>query len=141
VVRRAVTAERSQTPVEPAGAALTQNSLASSGGAPALRDENRARSLRERVTLYSTGRRARSYEERLTDNSAAPTLAPRSTALPLIWLFNIVGTLDLVNAFYQGTRLDVGLHLGSAWYIPTFVVPALFVSHFMIFVLLVKRLR
>ena len=62
-------------------------------------------------------------------------------ALPLTWLFNIVGTLDLVNAFYQGTRLDVGVHLGSAWYIPTFVVPALFVTHFMIFVLLVKRSR
>jgi hypothetical protein len=29
-------------------------------------------------------------------------------------------------------------HLGSAWYIPTFVVPALYVTHFMIFVMLVR---
>lgn len=62
-------------------------------------------------------------------------------AVPLAWLSNVVGTLDLLHAFYQGTRLDVGPHLGSAWYIPTFVVPALFVTHFMIFAMLLKRRR
>ena len=62
-------------------------------------------------------------------------------ALPLTWLFNIVGTLDLLYAFYQGTPLRVGDHMGSAWYIPTFFVPALFVTHFMIFAMLVKRSR
>ncbi|MFQ5741643.1 MAG: hypothetical protein ACE5JX_21810 [Acidobacteriota bacterium] len=60
-------------------------------------------------------------------------------ALPLTWLCNIIGTLDLVYAFFQGTRLDAAPHMGSAWYIPTFVVPALFVTHFMIFAMLVKR--
>ncbi len=62
-------------------------------------------------------------------------------ALPLAWLFNIVGTLDLLNAFYQGISRDVGPHLGSAWYIPTFGVPALYVTHFMIFAMLVRRSR
>jgi hypothetical protein len=33
----------------------------------------------------------------------------------------------------------VGPHLGSAWYIPTFAVPALYVTHAMIFVLLLRR--
>ncbi|MBI2455488.1 MAG: hypothetical protein HYV46_05050 [candidate division NC10 bacterium] len=53
-------------------------------------------------------------------------LAPSVT-----WLFNVVGTLDLVYAFIQGTRLDATAHMGSAWYIPTFLVPALFVTHFL----------
>ena len=60
-------------------------------------------------------------------------------ALPLVWLFNVVGTLDLVNALYQGIRLDVLYHFGAAWYIPTFLVPALLVSHLMIFTRLLKR--
>ena len=62
-------------------------------------------------------------------------------ALALTWLFNLVGTLDLLNAFYQGRTHDVGPHLGSAWYIPTFLVPVLFVTHFMIFSVLVRRSR
>ena len=62
-------------------------------------------------------------------------------ALGLAWLFNIVGTLDLLNAFYEGTRLSVAPHLGSAWYIPTFGVPALIVTHVMIFAMLIKRSR
>jgi len=62
-------------------------------------------------------------------------------AIPLAWIANVVGTLDLLNAFYQGISRNVGPHLGSAWYIPTFVVPALYVTHFMIFVMLIKRSR
>ena len=61
--------------------------------------------------------------------------------IPLAWLFNVVGTLDLLYAFYQGIPLNAGLHMGSAWYIPTFIVPALYVTHFMIFAMLVKRSR
>jgi hypothetical protein len=62
-----------------------------------------------------------------------------SLAIPLVWLFNIEGTLDLINAFYQGLRNDV--QLGAAYYIPTFVVPALFVTHAMIFAMLIRRTR
>lgn len=62
-----------------------------------------------------------------------------SIALALVWLFNLVGTLDLLNAFFQGNRLQV--QLGSAYYIPTFAVPALFVTHAMIFAMLVRRAR
>ncbi len=58
-----------------------------------------------------------------------------SLALALTWLANIVGTLDLLNALRHA---DVILHLGSAWYIPTFVVPALLVTHLMIFAMLIK---
>jgi hypothetical protein len=59
--------------------------------------------------------------------------------LPLVWLFNVVGTVDLVNALAQGIRLNVSL--GAAYYIPTFAVPALFVTHAMIFAMLVRRAR
>jgi len=59
-------------------------------------------------------------------------------ALPLIWIFNIIGTVDLLNAFFQGIRLDVFNSLGAAWYIPTFAVPVILITHFMIFVRLLK---
>src|SRR5262249_48614594 len=62
-------------------------------------------------------------------------------AIPLAWIANVVGTLDLLYAVYQGISHDVGPHLGAAWYIPTFAVPALYVTHFMIFEMLVKRGR
>src|SRR5712691_11806755 len=57
----------------------------------------------------------------------------------VVCLFNIVGTIDLVNAFARGIRLNVSL--GAAYYIPTFAVPALLVTHAMIFVMLVRRAR
>lgn len=60
-------------------------------------------------------------------------------AIPLVWVFNTVGFLDLVNAFYQGQLNDV--QLGAAYYIPTFIVPALLVTHAMIFGMLIRRAR
>ncbi len=61
-------------------------------------------------------------------------------ARALIWIFNIVGTADLLNAFYKGTTLGITQYqTGAAWYIPTFAVPILFVTHYMIFALLVRR--
>ena len=59
-----------------------------------------------------------------------------SLALPLVWLFNIVGTVDLLNALRQA---NVVADFGAAWYIPTVLVPALLVTHFMIFARLLKR--
>jgi hypothetical protein len=60
-------------------------------------------------------------------------------ALPLTWLFNVVGLLDLINAFYQGLRNDV--QLGAAYFIPTFAVPALVITHLMMFRMLVRHPR
>ncbi len=54
----------------------------------------------------------------------------------LVWLFNIVGTLDLLNALRHTHAVP---HLGAAWYIPTFLVPVLLVTHFMIFVRLFTK--
>lgn len=60
-------------------------------------------------------------------------------ALPLVWLFSVVGTVDLVHALVQGNRLQV--QLGAAYYIPTVAVPALLVTHVMIVALLITRSR
>ncbi|MEM7224380.1 MAG: hypothetical protein AAF495_15475 [Pseudomonadota bacterium] len=58
--------------------------------------------------------------------------------LPLIWVFNVVGFVDLLNALRQVEVID---HFGATWFIPTFLVPLLLVTHVMIFVVLLKRGR
>jgi len=60
-----------------------------------------------------------------------------SSAIGLVWLFNVVGTLDLIYAVFKGVTLNVVLH--AAYYIPTFAVPALLVTHAMIFTMLLRR--
>lgn len=57
-------------------------------------------------------------------------------ALPLTWLFNIVGTADLVNALRQAEAVP---YLQTTWYIPTFFVPLLLVTHAMSFSRLFKH--
>ena len=58
-----------------------------------------------------------------------------AAAIGLVWLFNLVGTIDLLNAL---RHVDVAPNLGSAWYIPTLLVPVLLITHFMIFARLLK---
>ena len=50
--------------------------------------------------------------------------------IPLVWIFSVIGLLDLVNASYQG--LSANMQFGAAYYIPTFAVPALLVTHVLI---------
>ncbi len=54
----------------------------------------------------------------------------------LVWLFNIVGTVDLANAL---RHVDVAPKFGAAWYIPTMLVPLLLVTHFLMFKRLLVR--
>ncbi|MEP0941673.1 MAG: hypothetical protein ABJH63_16790 [Rhizobiaceae bacterium] len=56
--------------------------------------------------------------------------------LPIAWLVNIVGIVDLANALRQAEAIP---HMGAAWYIPTFVVPVLLVTHFTMVVLLAQQ--
>ncbi len=58
--------------------------------------------------------------------------------LALVWLFNIVGTVDLLNALRQP---NVVPDFGATWYIPTLFVPLLLVTHFMFFARLLIRRR
>jgi len=56
-----------------------------------------------------------------------------SLSMPLVWLFNVVGTLDLLFAVYRGLRFTFPHQLVAAYFIPVVIVPALLVSHFIIF--------
>ena len=80
---------------------------------------------------------------RLADGCVGVARAYRSShrlggTIALVWLFNVVGTLDLLNAL---RHLDVSPAFGAAWYIPTFLVPVLLVTHFMMFVRMLGRAR
>ncbi len=59
-------------------------------------------------------------------------------SLALVGLFNIVGITDLFNALRQA---EVVTNLGTTWYIPTFFVPVLLVTHGLIFLQLLKAWR
>jgi len=62
-----------------------------------------------------------------------------SWATAAVWIFDIWGAADLLFAFYTGPH--AGLRpgaLGAAYYLPTTIVPALLVSHFLIFGLLLR---
>ncbi len=59
-------------------------------------------------------------------------------ALSLVWLFNVVGTVDLLYAVFGGFSVSAQENMGAAWYIPTFIVPALLVTHFMVFARLLR---
>ncbi len=58
--------------------------------------------------------------------------------LPIVWVANIVGVVDLANALRQADAIP---HMGAAWYIPTFVVPVLLVTHFMTINRLIRAWR
>jgi hypothetical protein len=59
-------------------------------------------------------------------------------AIAAVWIFNVVGAVDLLYAFYGGVRarLDAGA-LGAAYFIPTAIVPVLLVMHALVFVVLI----
>jgi hypothetical protein len=59
-----------------------------------------------------------------------------AAATGLVWIFSIVGSLDLMNALRQAEAIP---HFAAAWYIPTFLVPLLIVTHVMIFARLLNR--
>jgi hypothetical protein len=59
-------------------------------------------------------------------------------AMPLVWVFNIEGTLDLLYALFQGIRSQAASGMGAAFWIPAILVPALLVTHVMVFMLLVQ---
>jgi hypothetical protein len=59
-------------------------------------------------------------------------------AKPLVWLFSIEGTVDLMIAIALATAHDVEKYMGAAYWIPAFWVPALLVTHYIAFVVLVR---
>lgn len=59
----------------------------------------------------------------------------------LVWLFNVVGTIDLLLAITLATIYRAPDFMGAAYWIPAFWVPALLVSHYVVFAVLLAGRR
>ena len=63
----------------------------------------------------------------------------RRVAVPLVWVANTWGFLDLLNGLRGVVQLNVpSFDLATFWYVYTFYAPLVLVSHLMIFAILVK---
>jgi hypothetical protein len=65
---------------------------------------------------------------------------PRGAGIVSVWIFNLWGSADLLDAFYQAN--DAGLvpgQLGAAYFIPTLVVPLLLITHGLVFRILLQH--
>ena len=65
---------------------------------------------------------------------------PTRAGIVIVWIFNLWGSADLLRAFYEGNAggLLAG-QLGAAYFIPTFVVPLLLITHGLIFRILLQH--
>lgn len=65
---------------------------------------------------------------------------PRGAGVVIAWIFNLWGSADVLNAFYQAN--DAGLmagQLGATYFLPTLVVPLLLITHVLIFRILLQH--
>jgi hypothetical protein len=131
---------------------------------PALRNLPRAGALRPLLVLHGfrfiglaflvpgvvspdlpiTFARPAAYGDLMTAVLALLALALLQSrlGLVLVWLFNLCGTADLLYAFYQGNLSGVGRapgQMGAAYFVPTVLVPLLFITHGLVFWLLLTR--
>jgi hypothetical protein len=60
-------------------------------------------------------------------------------ALYSVWLFNIWGLADLLNAVTRGILFTNDGDLGATYWIPATIVPLLLVTHVYIFILLIQH--
>jgi len=67
-------------------------------------------------------------------------LLPSTSGVVIAWIFNVWGTADLFNAFYQANHAGlIAGQLGATYFIPTFIVPLLLITHGIGFRILVQR--
>jgi hypothetical protein len=58
----------------------------------------------------------------------------------IAWIFNLWGSVDLLNAFYQaGSAGLLSGQLGAAYFIPTVLVPLLLITHGVAFRILLRH--
>jgi hypothetical protein len=57
----------------------------------------------------------------------------------LVWLFNLEGSVDLLVAITLATLYGAPLYMGAAYWIPALWVPALLVTHYLTFLVLLRR--
>ena len=60
---------------------------------------------------------------------------------PLLWVFNVEGTLDLLLAIVTATAFGASPYMSAAYWIPAFWVPALLVTHYIVFLVLLGARR
>src|SRR4029077_13737098 len=60
-------------------------------------------------------------------------------AKPMVWIFNIFGTVDLLAAITLATIHNAPIAMGPAYWIPAVAVPLLLVTHYVTFILLWRR--
>ena len=60
-------------------------------------------------------------------------------AKPMVWTFNIFGTIDLLAAITTATIYNAPVTMGPAYWIPAFWVPLLLVTHYVTFIVLWKH--
>jgi hypothetical protein len=58
-------------------------------------------------------------------------------SVSLLWIFNILGFIDFLVAVIQGLRYTHPAEMGATYFIPILAVPPLFVSHLLIFWVLI----
>ena len=66
---------------------------------------------------------------------------PSRAGFVVAWVFNLWGSADLLNAFYQGNSARLALHagqLGATYFIPTVFVPLLLITHGLVFRILLR---
>jgi hypothetical protein len=65
---------------------------------------------------------------------------PRAAGVVMVWIFNLWGSADLLNAFYQANHS--GLlpgQLAATYFIPTLIVPLLLITHGLAFRILLQH--
>ena len=129
---------------------------------PELRLRTRAEALRPLLTLHSfrfiglaflvpgvvspdlpsTFAHAAAYGDIIAAMLAvlALILLPSASGVVFAWIFSLWGTADLFNAFYQANHAGLMAgQLGATYFIPTFIVPLLLITHGMGFRILVPH--
>jgi len=67
-------------------------------------------------------------------------LLPRMAGVGVAWIFNLWGSVDILNAFYQANHSGLlAGQLGAAYFLPTLVVPLLLITHGVAFRILLQH--
>jgi DNA-binding CsgD family transcriptional regulator len=66
-------------------------------------------------------------------------LLPSASGVVTAWIFNIWGSADILNAFYQANHAGlIAGQLGAAFFLPTVIVPLLLITHGLAFRILLQ---
>ena len=65
---------------------------------------------------------------------------PGTAGVVIAWIFSVWGSADIINAFYQANHAGLlAGQLGATYFIPTFIVPLLLITHGLTFRILLQQ--